>query len=470
MSLTIDTQTLAGLVTSYGRGAVQRVTSPDVRAIVRETVAQGKRDAVRRMEDRARAFNGYAPEDNCMAVRAEDMCNACRACALKSIHWPRAREIRNVRAVVRELIRAHTRRIEPIKMTLPDYHDAIIREARLTALLALAYRRAGSVGHFPISRADMRVNHGTLFTRSAFKRHFTFTGGRDAATVQIEPADIVQGAFIRALESGDAVNGVPTYGALFRHIQAERASLTREELARRAAFMRVMNGDVPAELREWPDATDTHSMRLIGTRNYATLDQHRQSLADMRRDDELANVDDAVTRSARTEVIDGLSDVSAGTFAYQVAALLHRDGVTIDAIAEALNLTTASVIARVHETIGRETTGIDHSMRSADMARESERETEIDKAQDRHARRARRAELDRRIDNYANGRVFPASNVPLSNSAPGIGMISHSDVERGQHVEYEYSADAPREYFSADGWHPAGSVVRVAGVYLPGDD
>lgn len=446
--MTISIEELAGLAIAYGRGATQRVTNPNVRAAVNATRDAAKREAIARAEELAERIVNYTPAQEL----ARDI--------LHSVYWPRARAVRNEMSKCSSFLREYARTKRADRPHVSEYEDATIRYFRLSALYARVNAGSARVGAFPISRRDMHAET-SRFTRMAASRHFTFVGGRDRATVQVDAADILQGGFIRAIENGDTVNGVPTYGALFRHVQAERAHLTRVELANRAAFARVQFGHAPEESQQWPSATDKHAMRLIGTRNHATIDQHRASLADLHREEQRAMLDDAETHSARSIAVHALGE----TFASKIAPLVMR-GVTVQEIADAMRLAPETVFARIQDENVGVSSGVDHSARSSAMEREAEIEAEIDAAQAEHAARLRRAELDRRIDVYANRGIRPV-DVPLANSAPFTSMVPESTAERGTLTEYAYShTTAEREYFTPEGWRHAPDVIRVAGVYF----
>lgn len=384
---------LAALTVSYGAGAMQRVKDPAIRALAIATRDADKARALTLSEDSKRAARDYTPEQTA-AIES-----------LTGVYWPRARAVRNALSVVRATIKAHFDRHDA-EGTLSQalLWDAMVREERLLILSALIGRASARIGRFPLSRNDMDMRT-TRFTRSASWRHFGFKGGRDAATSDVEPAEIVQGAFVRAIESGDAINGVPTYGALFGHVQAERSALTRRANLARAAFMQAALGHVTTAVESWPEMTDKHSMRLLGTRNYATLDDHRLSLAIAHRDAELETIDDAVTHDARTAELDRVSD--AREFHLVIARVLEN-GATLDEIADAMGLRVETIKSRAIESRDASLrvidTGIDHSERSVDMHRAAEREREVMLAQTRHAEALRARRVAAETMHYALSR------------------------------------------------------------------
>lgn len=384
---------LAELTVSYGAPAIARVKDPALRALAVATRDADKARALALSEDTRRAARDYTPEQTA-AIKS-----------LTGVYWPRSRAVRNTLSQVREVIRRHfDRHDDEIHLFEAEVYDLLYREDRLIRLAALIGRASARVGRFPISLNDQDMRT-TRFTRSASWRHFGFKGGRDAATSDVEPAEIVQGAFVRAIENGDAINGVPTYGALFGHVQAERSALTRRANLARAAFMQAALGHVSTAVESWPEMTDKHSMRLLGTRNYATLDDHRLSLAIAHRDAELETIDDTVTHDARTEELARVAD--AREFHLVIARVL-MGGATLAEIADAMNLNVetikAKAVASRADSLRVIDTGIDHSERSADMHRAAERERDVMTAQTAHAEALRARRVAAETVHYALSR------------------------------------------------------------------
>ena len=394
MSYTLTAQDIAALATaSPGRVIVR---DPAARALAQQTKEAHKRQALADAERAAERFTDYTDSQHARIV------------ALRDVHWPRARAIRAEMSACRERIRRHNDVHDDYRLSVSAYHDVIIRECRLSALLARAYAASAEIGRFPISRADMRTDKPTRFIGSAAARHFTFAGGRDWASLELDAADIVQGAFVRAIDAGDTVHGVPTFGSMFRHVQSERAHQTRIRNAEYAARKRAALGDVTGATEEWPEPGDKHAMRLLASasapngKRYATLTEHRESLADIHRDAERATMDDYVTRGARE---DALASATGRAFHEIVADLLMR-GATVDALAESQGIKPETLAMRVRESASASlmpmATGIDHAMRSADMLRAAEREHAVDVAQAAHAERMRIMYVNAQADAYAN--------------------------------------------------------------------
>lgn len=398
MSLTLTAADIARLGATIP--ARTRITDPAARELAKRTKDDAKRAALVAAQNAAERFANYTDSQS------------ARIKLLHTVHWPRARRISGELSAMRETFRRHAKKsgeYAEFTLSIRAFEDLTIRYFRMSALIGRVYASASACGRFPLSRADMRTDKGTILTRSAFKRHFTFAGGRDWGSQEYDPSDIVQGAFLRAIENGDTVSGVPTYGSIFRYVQAERATLTAANNAEYAARKRAALGWTERAADEWPDMTDKHVLRLIGTRRHGSLDDHRAALAIAHRDAELERMDDYVTRSARE---DSMSHGNAEEFHIVLADYLMR-GAQLADVASALGLTVELIAQRAQESRAQSLrstdTGIDHAMRSVDMTREAERESAIDAAQAEHAAtlRARRIALETRI--YATDQSVPLS-------------------------------------------------------------
>lgn len=443
MSLSItDIAALAGAIKSPAR-----VKDADARALAMRTKAAHRAEAVREAERSAERYLSYSPAQE-LAITA-----------LREVHWPRARAVRNEIGAARAVISAHFDKFDDtVSLSQCELYDAIRREWRLSLLLTRCNAASAAIGKFPLCRTDMRADAGTRFIKSAWKRHFTFAGGRDAGSAEYEPADIVQGAFIRAIDNGDTVDGVPTFGAMFRHVQAERAHLTRVSNAEYAARKRAALGETVEDDTVWED--NKHTLRKLGTMNYPSLEQHRLAQAIAHRDAELELLDDAVTNAAREEVLDGASEREF----HIVLARILMSGATLEEVSEALGLTVDTIKRNAFESADKSLrhigTGIDHSERSVDMHNRAEHEQEVDEAQARHAEKLRLRRWIAECATYAHRGVFTPVDVPLANSAPGKALWSSYD---GETVT---AADATRrEYFHpTNGWIYAPEVYRGIAV------
>lgn len=438
MSLTLNASDIARIGASIP--ARTRITDPAARELAKATISQAKAQALESARVSAMRYLDYTESQH------------KRINALRDVHWPRVRAVRDSIGHARALLARHDDKHDDYSLvTVPacgqredmavcaacghecacvandrsgdtrcprhsyaaetgafTYEATLYRLYRLEHLLARAYAASAAIGRFPVSLADMRTDRGTDLIKSAWKRHFTFAGGRDWGSAEFSPADIVQGAFLRALENGDAVDGVPAYGSMFRHIQAERARLTNLANAEYSARKRSALGWTSAaserdRLAEFPETT--HTLRLLDTRNYATTADHRKALAIAHRDAELATMDDYVTRDARESEV---SIANAEEFHVVLAEYLLK-GHTLADIASALGLTVDTVASRAiksrEDSLRRMSTGIDHSERSVDLHNAAEREREIDEAQARHAEILRERYVSAQTAHYAMSRA-----------------------------------------------------------------
>lgn len=395
MSLTLSAADIADLTASSSKR--NRVVDPVARELAKATKENAKRAALQAAQDAAARYLTYSESE------------LARIDALRAVHWPRARAMRDARASVQSVITAHfDKRDDTVSLSQCELYDLIFREWRLSKLVTRAYAASARIGAFPVSLADMRTDRASLFLGSAAKRHFTFAGGRDWGSAEFDPADIVQGAFIRAIESGDTVNGIPVYGAMFRHVQAERAHLTNMANAeysarKRAALGWISDASERDRLAEFPETK--HTLRLLDTRDYATTSDHRKALAIAHRNEELATLDDAVTDQARKDEV-GIAN--AGEFHVKLANLLMA-GHTLAAIGKAMTRTPESLAAEAvqsrEDSLRRMSTGIDHSQRSVDMTNAAERDHEIDTAQARHAETLRARRVAAETAHYAMSRA-----------------------------------------------------------------
>lgn len=388
---TIALTDLATLAATVGKRT--KIADPALRDLAKRTTDARKLTAQAEREASAFTYFEYTPEQ-IESIRL-----------LKDVHWPRMRALRNAISSADSSSReAHQRH---------DAHavyDAVLRAHRLSVLAALIGRVSARIGAFGVARKDQSALRSALLRNAAY-RHFTFNGGRDVGSREFEPADILQGAFIRAIDAGDVDdNGVPTWGSMFRHIQAERAHLTRVANAEYHGMIDAALGNVSNAVEEWPDMGDKHSMRRLDTyagngRMYPTLDQHRESIALAHVDAERAIIDDTVTASARSEALDGASE---SEFHVVLARVLIAGG-TLEEVSTQLGLTVqtlkdAAIKSRM-ESLRNTDSRIDHSERTSRMLNMAEREREIDEAQARHAATLRERRIAAETVHYAFGRV-----------------------------------------------------------------
>lgn len=375
--MSLDTLDIANLAASFGTQAVARVKDDAARSLARAVAATRKgeaaRDKLAAAEASAAAHNDYSDAEK------------ARIATLMGHVWPRARVVRDRMRQADAMAREANMKHDHVAL-----YDAVYRAHRLSVLLAAINRHAASLGAFGISRDDMRASK-SRFLRSAAWRRFMFRGGRDAVSELWDDEDVLQGAFIRALDAGDTVGGVPAFGSVFRHVQAERAHLTRIAGAEWRGVRAALTGERAVE-SAYPETDDKHVIRLIGTRlpdgrRYGTMDDHRAALAVAHVEMEREYAGHVVTREARALAILSAPETS---FARQLAHVL-MGGATLDDIADALGLKVSTIRDRVlAERAIMASSGIDHTEDVPMHVAEAERAQMI--AEDAHGKRCRERE------------------------------------------------------------------------------
>lgn len=448
--MTIALEDIASLALAVGKRT--QISDPAARALITTTRDMRKRAAVEDAQRSAESVLDYTPEQ-LAAIKT-----------LQTVYWPRARAVRDAMRTADA-----TSRIAFRDHDADAVYTSVLRAHRLSVLSALIGRASARVGAFPLSHNDMSLTR-SRFVRTAFKRHFTFNGGRDVGSRDMSAQDILQGAFIRAIESGDTVNGVPTFGTMFRHVQAERAHLTRIANAEYAGMRNAAFGNTSRE-EAWPEMTDKHSMRLLGTRKYASVSQHRESLAIAHVDAERASIDDTIAAQARQDALASYDDT---TEFHAILARVLISGATLEDVSAQLGLTVQTIkdqaIASKLASVRIIDSGIDHSQRSADLIRMDEREHEIDTAQAEHAERLRGVHVAAEAVHYAISRTGDVESTPATDD---------DYMERGQRVIESWNRDntrdltgsifhagiSERQYFDGNAWHYAPDVIRVHAFY-----
>lgn len=345
--MSLDTLNIATLAAAFGTQAIARTKDDAARSLAR-AISATRRDETQRallesLTTGARSTRTYSDDDT---ARME---------TLRNVLWPRARRIgKAIKQADADARDAHKRHSQS------DLYAAVYRAHRLSILLARVNARAESVGRFPISGTDMNAAT-SRFLVSARWRRFLFKGGRDVVSDLWSDEDVLQGAFLRAIDNGDAIFGAPTWGTLFRYVQAERAHLTRVAGAEWRGIQDALHG-VRGIDAAYPDTDDKHAIRRLGThdaygRPFGTLETHRAAMARAHVEIESANIADSVTRDARDVAILSAPESS---FARALASVL-MSGATLEEVATALGLTVATIKARALEDNPIVSTGIDHS-------------------------------------------------------------------------------------------------------------
>lgn len=80
-----------------------------------------------------------------------------------------------------------------------------------------ARRELAIMGAFPISRFDASPTVDSRFYRNVVKHWHNYAEGRHVAIHGVTPDDVFQDAMVAAIESGDTLDGVPTFGNMYMH-------------------------------------------------------------------------------------------------------------------------------------------------------------------------------------------------------------------------------------------------------------
>lgn len=397
MSLAItDIAALSASLTLAGHRP--RVSNPDARALAERTVKNTRAAVLADAERAAETRRGYG-SCSVFSHGEKALCDRCetgRQNVLRRVVWPRSSAVRAaVHAADAAAREAH------MKHDADALYAAVLRAHRLSVLSVALDRRARSVGAFGVSFTDMHVGTSRFLVKAAWRR-FMFAGGRDRVSSAFTDEDVLQGAFLRAIDAGDTVNGVPMWGALFRHVQAERAHLTRTAGAEWRGIQDALHGARPTE-RAYADADDKHVLRRLGTRDafgrpFGTVETHRAALAIAHREAERENIGATVTHEARSVAILAGDEAS---FPRILADVLMR-GATLADVADALGLTIQTVKDKaLTERVAYMASGVDHSEDVPEYV--AERERAVLHAQSAHADALRaRYALAQRADYLRN--------------------------------------------------------------------
>lgn len=365
--MTIATLDIARLASAFGTQAVARVSDDTARAMARSLIESSRAATAQRVAEHAERYVDYSAED----MRRMD--------TLRSHVWPRSRAVRSAiesaDAAARAAHGAHDQ---------SALYDAVLRAHRLTVLASVLDAQSARIGAFPLSFTDSHVST-SRFLRSAAWRRFMFKGGRDVGSREHDNEDVLQGAFLRAIESGHAVFGVPTWGSMFGHVQAERAHLTRIAGAEWYGIRAALFGVKPTR-DAYPDTDDKHSMRRLGTRHtsgkpYGTRDTHALAMAIAEHETNVSALNDLVTRDARS-----LAIVAGDKESFvRVLASVLMDGASIQDVSDAIGIRVSTIRDRVFaERDAAMASGVDHST-DVHETRAAERERDVMHAQREHA-------------------------------------------------------------------------------------
>lgn len=427
MSLTLSLDDIVAAGTAFGAGAVSRITDETARAMVKDNL-KAKRDSAR-----TNALSVLDAARNAMWTSSRD--DAIRD-ALRTHYWPRMRAMKATisaarahvavleAVVARDVAYEAVRDIKPADDAVRDammamstaqyfengetiaqaYLDGLYRLQRLLVLSARVTEATEEFGRIPLSAAWIEMTRTPLIHTTASRR-FKFTGGRDRISDNHDDQDILQNGFLHAIESGDCdENRMPFTGSIYRHIQYARATATRDANQEWSGLRLSLLGAKPVE-NAYPEGDTKHTLRLLGTRNYPTRDQHAVATADIIRENERRAIDVYVTSQARDESLAASRVSHADSFAVVLAGLLN-EGHTIQAVSDALGITPQTIMSRALSDADKvRASGIDHEQHEGDAERERDemiREQREGEALRRRYLLAQRADY---IRNRATGTV-----------------------------------------------------------------
>lgn len=234
-----------------------------------------------------------------------------------------------------------------------------------------AMRAVRIAGEFPISRFDMETNVNSRFYRNVVKHWHNYAGGRHVAIHGVTPDDVLQDAFVAAIEAGDTVTAsetrrmvweddgsvivetraydvqIPTFGNMYMHTRqaVESAVFTyRRGHSHAEAFSAWTWSDWQA----WASAPERQSAALRV--RYSTDDEwrayHAAKDAEAKRVQAEALISDE--RDAATILMDEsraalASLIRGGMSAHRIAKLLGR---TVESIAADMEATRDTVAPR----------------------------------------------------------------------------------------------------------------------------
>jgi DNA-directed RNA polymerase specialized sigma24 family protein len=125
--------------------------------------------------------------------------------------------------------------------TVPSDWRSVVRAYRDSA------RALRVVGDFALSRTDL--SQDGRFYRSIQTHWHNYAGGRHNAIHGVTPDDILQDALLSAIESGDTIDGVPTFGPMYVHTRRATESAVY-------TYRRGHNNPLPFTVWTWADWED----------------------------------------------------------------------------------------------------------------------------------------------------------------------------------------------------------------------
>lgn len=220
MSLdTLDARTVALLAQAAQSGGgrhafrVADETIRDAAKSLADAARKERRSAARKQRslDRAadaailRAFNGY--DESLMCERSTHTATCCNYGALIDV-WKVSPKYRTLKRMSRELFARTGDEID--RDRLPANWREVVRQ------YVAARQAVATFGSFTLSRDDMRADSRSRF----FKRVSYRLSTMDYVPVTASPEDVLQDAFVSALESDRSL----PFGDMFRHVSAAAVS------------------------------------------------------------------------------------------------------------------------------------------------------------------------------------------------------------------------------------------------------
>jgi DNA-directed RNA polymerase specialized sigma24 family protein len=280
--------------------------------------------------------------------------------------------------------------------------DACVEHITRPALIALlaAYKSArddaSAIGSFSVVNADMlmirperdsegRVVKGNRFYGTAIKRWTTrYQGQTTIAGTSVE--DALQDAYVSAIESGDTLNGIPTFGPLWRHV-ATAVTTAVWSHARYGA------GHTSESFVPW-DWTIEEPLTIEDWAAYGAF-----------RETERAN--EEIHAAIRSERDARLAMLEASRNAL---ASLILQGMTVRKIASILGRTVEGIESDVNGSQAPAQVWHGGALTPTAIETLAERNRAVAK----HAETLRAIRVNVEADNYANGRIFAPANVPVA--------------------------------------------------------
>lgn len=232
---------------------------------------------------------------------------------------------------------------------------------------SVAMRAVRIAGEFPISRFDMEVNSNSRFYRNVVKHWHNYAGGKHVAIHGVTPDDVLQDAFVAAIENGDTVEAlesrrmdwdgivemraysvnIPTFGNMYMH--------TRQ--ATESAVYTYRRGHAHSEdfttwtWSDWQAWAESPERRDIALRVRYSTDAEWQAYHAAKRAEAKRAKAEALIAADRDAALATMEESRAmlarliltGMPVHRIAKLIGR---TVESIADGMEATRDTVAAR----------------------------------------------------------------------------------------------------------------------------